>query len=61
MSKGNRKCLLIPLSVPRHMVISAKIHFGALSCPDHNFDARTADTFWNGYSVSFLMAQILLN
>jgi hypothetical protein len=29
---------------------------GALSCPDHNFDAETVDTL-NGYSVSFLMAQ----
>jgi hypothetical protein len=30
----------------------------SLSCPDHNFDAERPD-LWNGYSVSFLMAQIL--
>jgi hypothetical protein len=43
MSKGNRKMPPDTPIGPRHGHFR-EIHFGALSCPDHNFDARTADT-----------------
>jgi hypothetical protein len=56
MSKGNRKMPPDTYRCP-DMVNFRENTLGALSCPDipDNFGAH----LWNGYSVSFLMAQIL--